>query len=93
MSSQKIRSGNIEFISDGFHDILCSEGVRNLVDEYAQGVKARADAAAPESEGGYRVHTYIGEYGKGRYISSISTTDFASRKAEAEHNALSGALL
>lgn len=86
-------STRIEFNSAGFREILCSDGVRDLVDGLAQDVKARADSAAPESESGYRVHTYIGGYGGGRYISSISTTDFASRKAEAEHNALSGALL
>ena len=82
----------IKFISQGFHDILCSDGVRELVDGYAKGVKARADSACGGGEG-YEQHTWLGNYGGGRWISSVSTTDRASRLAEAEHNALSGAVL
>lgn len=82
---------HIEFISQGFHDILCSDGVKSLVDEKAQEIKAKADAAAGESEG-FQVTTMMGGYGGGRWISHIQTTDRASMIAEAEHNALTGAI-
>lgn len=84
-------SMRIEFISQGFHDILCSPGVHDLVDSKAQEIKARADSAAPESQG-FEVNTIVGGYGGGRWVSFVQTTDKASMIAEAEHNALTGAI-
>lgn len=81
----------IQFISEGFRQILLSGGTQDLVQTTADEIKARADSAAPDSEG-FEAHTWQGGYGGGRWIGSVTTTDRASRLAEAEHNALSGAV-
>lgn len=81
----------IQFISQGFHDVLCSDGVRECVEAQAQEIKAKADAAAGESEG-YKVTTMMGNFGGGRWVSYVQTTDRASMLAEANNNALSGAV-
>jgi hypothetical protein len=88
MSKAKMR---IQFISQGFHDILCSDGTKGVVEDIANGIKSRADGAAPESEG-YSVTTMMGGYGGGRWVSFVQTTGYKSKVAEAEHNSLSGAI-
>lgn len=86
------QSMHIKFISSGFRDILHSDGVRDQVNSIGQDIKSRADSAIGEESSGYSCKTWIGSYGGGRWVTSVTTTDGASIRAEAEHNALSGAV-
>lgn len=83
----------IEFISAGFREILLSDGVKGLVDSAAEEIKDRANSnLADEKSEGYEKTVMVGGYGGGRWVGFVQTTDHASCVAEAEHNALSGAV-
>ena len=82
----------IEFFSEGFHDILFYDGVRALVDEAATGIQERANGNLQEQSEGYKKTVMVGGYGGGRWVGFVQTTDRASALAEAEYNALSGAV-
>lgn len=82
----------ITFNSDGFKEILNSEGVRQLVEQVANAVKARADANITEDSEGFRVKVWQGSYGGGRWVGHVMTSDFASMKAESEDKALTKAV-
>jgi len=82
----------IEFRSEGFKEILNSQGTKELVESHAGRIADTAGAAIAEESEGFSVNTYKGGYGGGRWISSVSTTDYASMKAESEHHVLSRAV-
>lgn len=81
----------IEFNSEGFKAILTGEGVKNLVTELSQEIQQRANANVSSGEGFSR-DTWLGNYGGGRWIASVTSTDKASMEAEAEDKALSRAV-
>lgn len=82
----------LEFKSEGFREILCGGGVQSAVSSAAEQIRARATAnIAGESEG-FSAHIWQGNYGGGRVIGSVSTTDYESQRAEAEDKALSKAV-
>ena len=82
----------LEFKSEGFREILCGGGVQSAVSSAAEQIRARANAnIAGESEG-FSAHVWQGNYGGGRVIGSVSTTDYESQRAEAEDKALSKAV-
>lgn len=81
----------IEFISDGFKAILQGDGVKQAVTEAAQEIQQKANANVAEGEG-FSCNTWMGAYGGGRWVASVTTTDKASRKAESEDKALSRAV-
>lgn len=82
----------LEFISQGFRDILLGEGVKSVVQSATDKIKKNADAnIAGESEG-FSANVWKGGYGGGRYIGNVTTTDYESKKAEAEEKALSRAV-
>lgn len=82
----------IEFFSEGFHDILVSEGVRALVDEAATGIQERANGNLQEQSEGYKKTVMVGGFGGGRWVGFVQPIDRAAALAEAEYNALSGAV-
>lgn len=82
----------IEFISEGFKEILNSEGVRAAVLAEAEKIAAKANANMHEESAGFEAHAWQGNYGGGRWIASASTTDYASMKAESEDKALTRAV-
>jgi len=86
---QEIR---IKFRSEGFKEILCGGGVKNLVTEAATTIQGRANANNTRGGEGFAAKTWMGNYGGGRWVASVSTTDRESRVAEAEDKALSRAL-
>ena len=58
----------------------------------AERIRAKATAnIAGESEG-FSARVWQGNYGGGRVIGSVSTTDYESQRAEAEDKALSKAV-
>ena len=88
MSSQL----RLEFNSDGFREILCGDGVKGMVDSATEKIKARADAGIQGESEGFRATSILGNYGGGRWVGFVSTTDQESMIAESEGKALSKAV-
>lgn len=86
----------LEFISEGFKEILTGAGVQNLVSEATQKIQAQANANAAgelyEESKGFSAKTWLGGFGGGRWVGSVSTTDHSTMVAEAENKALSRAV-
>ena len=86
----------LEFLSEGFKEILTGAGVQNLVAEATQKIQAQANAnAAGELDDDSEVFsakTWLGGFGGGRWVGSVSTTDHSTMVAEAENKALSRAV-
>lgn len=86
----------LEFLSDGFKEILTGAGVQNLVSEATQKIQAQANANAAgeldEDSEGFSAKTWLGGFGGGRWVGSVSTTDHSTMVAEAENKALSRAV-
>ena len=82
----------IKFNSKGFKDILCSGGVQGAVRDATEAIQARANANNSRGGEGFSADVWMGSYGGGRWVGSVSTTDRKSRVAEAEDKALSRAL-
>lgn len=83
----------IEFVSDGFKEILTGDGVKSLVQSAAEKIagEANQNLAGVESDG-YETKVEIGGYGGGRYIAHVNATDAESNKAESEDKALTKAV-
>lgn len=75
----------IEFNSDGFRQILLSDGCRQLVQSTTEDIRDKAGD-------GFESSVQVGGYGGGRWIGFVSTTDQDSVKAETEEKALTRAL-
>lgn len=83
----------IEFFSEGFEQILTSAGVMSAVESATNGIRQRANANNSRGGDGFHSGTRIGRaYGSQRALGFVYTTDKASRIAEAEDKALSGAV-
>lgn len=82
----------LEFIDAGFRQIVNSEGVKNLVDDYATGVESRANANLPAGSKGFKKETLKGHYAGGRWISFVASQDRAAVAAESESKVLSKAV-
>ena len=80
------------FAMDTVMDLYAvGEGAEALLTEAAQEIQQKANANVAEGEG-FSCNTWMGAYGGGRWVASVTTTDKASRKAEAEDKALSRAV-
>lgn len=82
----------LTFISDGFRQILLGSGVNDVVQSAADKIQAKANAEINGESEGFSVDVWEGNYGGGRWIGSVSTTDLESQKAESEDKALSKAV-
>lgn len=84
MANQKVK---LEFNSQGFAQILASEGCHELVQSVAEEIAERANANSG-------LDTFVATSVKAptRYIGFASTTDRASLAAESEDKALTRAL-
>ena len=82
----------IVFNSDGFRQLLLSDGVRELVQSTAEEICDKANGNSTRGGEGFVVRTQVGGYGGGRYIAFVSSTDKNSFIAESEDKALTGAL-
>lgn len=84
----------IEFISAGFEQILTSSGVQSMVTEQTNAICARANAANVRGGEGFQANVKLTHaYRSNRYVGFVGTTDRASRIAESEDKALSGAVM
>ena len=83
----------LQFISEGFKAILESEGTKEVVRSAAEEIKNKANAnAGIEDSEGFSCEVWQGNYGGGRWVASVSTTDKKTMKAESEDKALSRAV-
>lgn len=80
----------LQFISDGFKQILNSEGTKNLVTQTAEDIANRANANYGGD--GFQPRVIQGGYGGGRWIGFVNATDKESLAAESEDKALTGAI-
>ena len=84
----------IEFISEGFAQILTSAGVMSAVQSATSQIKQRANANNTRGGSGFFSGTRIGmAYGSNRALGFVYTSDKKSAIAEAEDKALSGAVM
>jgi len=83
----------LEFNSDGFKELLCSDGIQGVVEEAATGIQTRANANANLSEDstGYYMRTVQGS-SAGRWLAFVGATDHETLVAESEHQALTKAV-
>lgn len=86
----------LQFNSDGFREILTGAGVQSVVSEATRKIQAQANANAAgeldENSEGFSAKTWLGGFGGGRWVGSVSTTDHSTMVAEAENKALSRAV-
>ena len=82
---------HIEFFSEGFRQILLSEGTKEVVTSAAQKIQAEANSAVSDSKG-FSANTWVGGYGGGRYVASVTSIDRAAAAAESENQVLSKAV-
>lgn len=87
-----MKQTTIEFNSDGFRQILLSDGVKSLVEGEAEKIQAKANANLSGDSEGYIVNTMYGNYGGGRWISNVQAADYQAALEEAEYKTLSGAV-
>ena len=83
----------IEFNSDGFKELLCSDGIQGVVESAATGIQTRANANANLSENstGYYMRTVQGS-SAGRWLGFVGATDHETLVAESEYQALTKAV-
>lgn len=85
-------SVRLVFNSDGFRQILQSDGVHDLVQQTAEEIAEKANANNTRGGQGFEARTQIGGYGGGRYIGFVTTADNKAKIAESEDKALTRAL-
>ena len=84
----------IEFISEGFEQILSGTGVHDVVYEQTNAICARANAANARGGEGFQSNVKLTRaYRSNRYVGFVGTTDRKSIMAESEDKALSGAVM
>lgn len=87
------------FNSEGFRQILTSDGCRDLIqsttDEIREKAVANYEAVAPkgvDASEGIKASTQIGGYGGGRWIGFVGTADKYAAAAEAEDKIITRAV-
>lgn len=85
-------AARIEFISEGFRQILLSDGCQKVVQETAQQIADKANANNARGGDGFETTVQQGGYGGGRWIAFVSASDKKASEAESEDKALTRAL-
>lgn len=78
----------IEFNSEGFRELLQSDGIRKLISDNAKAIQQRAGG----DEAGYSEHEYLGGYGGGRWVATVDTATEEAKRDEAENKTLTKAV-
>jgi hypothetical protein len=94
-----MKQTRIVFNSEGFRQILLSEGCHEVVQQTTEQIRDRAvqnyAAVSPtgvDADAGISANTQVGGYGGGRWIGFVSTADQYAAAAEAEDAVLTRAL-
>lgn len=82
----------IVFNSDGFREILNSPGTQSLVQSTTDTIQAKANAGISGESSGFYARVEKGNYGGGRWVGFVGSTDHASLVAETENKALTKAV-
>lgn len=82
----------LQFNSEGFKQILLSEGCRSLVENTTNEICEKANANNTRGGDGFKATTQVGGYGGGRWIGFVTATDAKASAAQSEDNALTRAL-
>lgn len=83
----------IEFISEGFKEILNSPGVKAEVTRITEKIQGQANANLhSERSKGFAARVIKGYWGGGRWVGFVYTTDHATMVAQSEDKALSRAV-
>lgn len=85
-------STRIEFNSQGFREILLSEGCRDLVIEVTDEIAIKANNNNERGGEGFNASVQVGGYGGGRWIGFVGSTDKEGSIAQAEDLVLTRAL-
>lgn len=85
-----MKKTRIQFLSEGFHEILTSEEVQGLVMESSQAIANKANQSL-EAEG-FRASTFVGNYGGGRHIGVVNASTYEAKQEEATNKVLSRAV-
>lgn len=80
----------IVFDSEGFRQILLSEGCQELVQSVTEEIRDKANANAGFE--GFDSSVQVGGYGGGRWIGFVTAQDKKASAAESEDQALTRAL-
>lgn len=86
-----MRIEKIQFVSDGFKEILNSPEVESMIRQRTEEIRDRANANLKVESEGFASKVFTGA-GQGRVVGVVYTTDHASRVAESEEKALSRAV-
>lgn len=81
----------IDFISQGFKDILFSPETKELLQNIGDEIKDRANESMPDGEG-FASKVQAGGYGGGRYIGYVKTDNDAAALEESENMTLTKAV-
>jgi hypothetical protein len=85
-------STRIVFNSDGFRQVLLSEGCHELVETVTQEISDKANANNDRGGSGFNASVEVGGYGGGRWIGFVTATDKKAAAAQSEDQALTRAL-
>ena len=85
-------STRIVFNSEGFRDILLSDGCHELVQSVTDEIAEKANANNDRGGNGFNASTQVGGYGGGRWIGFVTATDKKAAAAQSEDQALTRAL-
>ena len=86
---EKVR---IVFNSEGFREILLSEGCHELVTNVTEEIADKANANNDRGGNGFNASTQVGGYGGGRWVGFVTATDNKAAAAQSEDQALTRAL-
>lgn len=81
----------IKFNSNGFRQVLLSDGVKAKIEEEAQKIADRATAKCEKGQG-YYIETEYTDYGRGRWKTSVIPIDDQTQWEEHTKNVLSGSV-
>ena len=94
-----MKQTRIVFNSEGFRQILLSDGCHELVQKTTEEIRDKAvqnyAAVSPngvDAEAGITARTQVGGYGGGRWIGFVSTSDSYAVAAETEDKIMTRAL-
>ena len=83
----------LEFNSEGFTQILTSDATKSMISGHVDAIKTRADAYlnGAESEG-FNARVEMGNYGGGRWIGFVGTSDRVTQIEQSENKILQRAV-
>ena len=82
----------IVFNSEGFRQILLSDGVRDVVTSTAEEIRDNANANNTRGGKGFTASAQVGNYGGGRWVGFVTAADEKASLAQSEDQALTRAL-